>query len=213
MTLHLFVRVFHTHTADKPFHPVIAESHASLSDIDAYKSNSTYLADLDISHSHLILHLLGAFKLEVKPYEKWLYIVTQFVEKGTVRPRPWGVQDCGPTRKTSIEPHDWEKKILTTAVTSHVVKMGRLTIHAGIMLKASGLLLERPGGPTANASGDPVSVDSIDAGAAPKQTERERKARERQSSLEYKHHFAATNDLSGLFDRGEDGALGRFPLG
>ncbi|KAI1291167.1 capsule polysaccharide biosynthesis protein [Xylaria venustula] len=271
MTLHLFVRAFHTHTPDKLFHPVITESHASLSDIDSrlHKSNSTYLADLDISRSHLMLHLLAraghlafrnskthlvmdpsnpsepargsfsigigavhcAFKREVKPYQKyemwsrimtwdrkWLYIVTHFVEKGAVKPRSWDAQNCGQTRKTPGEHRDWEKRILATAITSHVFKIGRLTIHPAIMLEASGLLPEHPGGWTSDTSGDPVSANSSDSGAAPGHGDPtewtwERTERERQRGLEYARHFAAMNDLSSFFDGGEDGALGRFCLG
>ncbi|KAK5629294.1 hypothetical protein RRF57_005009 [Xylaria bambusicola] len=61
MVLHLFVRDFHTHTPDKPLHPIISESHASIGEIDYrfHKSNSTYLADLDIDRSHLVSHLIA----------------------------------------------------------------------------------------------------------------------------------------------------------
>ncbi|KAK2616793.1 hypothetical protein QQS21_000170 [Conoideocrella luteorostrata] len=61
MILHLFVREFHTHTPDKLFQPVISESYASIGEIDyrLHKSNSTYLADLDISRSHLVSHLVA----------------------------------------------------------------------------------------------------------------------------------------------------------
>ncbi|KAH7304791.1 capsule polysaccharide biosynthesis protein [Stachybotrys elegans] len=61
MILHLGVRPFHTHTPDKLFHPVISQSHASLNELDyrLHKSNSTYLADIDIARSHLASHLLA----------------------------------------------------------------------------------------------------------------------------------------------------------
>ncbi|CAG9984556.1 unnamed protein product [Clonostachys byssicola] len=61
MVLHLLVRPFHTHTPDKLFHPVISESHASIAELDYrfHKSNSTYLADVDIARSHLASHLLA----------------------------------------------------------------------------------------------------------------------------------------------------------
>ncbi|KAI0096067.1 capsule polysaccharide biosynthesis protein [Nemania sp. FL0031] len=272
MLLHLILRDFHTHTPDKLFHPVITESHASIGEIDyrLHKSNSTYLADLDIARSHLVSHLVAraghlvnrnaetrlimdpsnptkpargsfgigvgavhiSFKREIKPYQKyemwskilswdrkWLYIVTHFVEKGAVKPRSWDAEPCGPTRKTAGETRDWEKKIFTTAVTTYVFKLGRLTIHPATMLGASGLLPERPGGWTINRTGDHVPAQSglrvADASGDEKPTEWtwERTEMERQKGMEYARHFATMDELYGWFDGGKNGALGRFPLG
>lgn len=264
MVLHLFIRDFHTHTPDKLFHPVISQSHASIGECDYrwHKSNSTYLADLDISRSHLVSHLVAraghlaarnakshlvmdpsnpakpargsfnigigavhcAWKREIKPFQKyemwsriiawdrkWLFIMTHFVQKGAVKPRSWDGQNFGPTRSAAGKPQDWEKKVFATAVTTYVFKLGRLTIHPAIMLEASGLLPERPGGWTAN-NGSGESVVQQDA-AKPSEWTWERTEGERQRGLEYARHFAAMDDLHGWFDGGEDGALGKFPVG
>ncbi|XXH04021.1 hypothetical protein Hte_010432 [Hypoxylon texense] len=267
MILHLFLRDFHTHSPDKLFHPVISESHASIGEVDyrLHKSNSTYLADLDISRSHLMSHLVAraghmasgnarthlvmdpsnpskpargsfgigigavhiSFKREIKPYQKyemwsrivawdrkWLYIMTHFVEKGAVRPRSWDAEACGPTRKTPGEPRDWQRKVFTTAVTTYVFKLGRLTIHPATMLGASGLLPERPGGWTSDdANGSVAPAEESTGGAKASEWTWERTERERRRGLEYARHFAALDDLHGWFDGGEDGALGRFSLG
>ncbi|KAK5629293.1 hypothetical protein RRF57_005008 [Xylaria bambusicola] len=79
------------------------------------------------------------------------YIATHFVKKGAVKPRSWDAQTCEPTRETPGEPHDREKDIFTTAVTTYALKLGRLTVHPAIMLEVSGLLPKRPGGRTSDA--------------------------------------------------------------
>ncbi|KAI0206094.1 capsule polysaccharide biosynthesis protein [Astrocystis sublimbata] len=271
MILHLLLRDFHAHTPDKLFHPVISESYASIGEIDyrLHKSNSTYLADLDVSRSHLVSHLVAraghlvvrnakthlimdpsrpskpargsfnigigavhcSFKKEIKPYQKyemwskvlswdrkWLYIVTHFVEKGAVKPRSWDAESYGPTRKRAGETRDWEKKIFTTAITTYVFKLGRLTIHPATMLDASGLLPERPGGWTTDAHivpvpEEPMKLTDESGTEGRREWTWERTELERQKGLKYASHFAALNDAQGLFDGGEDGALGRFSLG
>ncbi|KAI1850148.1 hypothetical protein JX266_004527 [Neoarthrinium moseri] len=267
MILHLLIRPFHTHTPDKLFHPVICESHASITEIDYrfHKSNSTYLADVDIARSHLASHLLarsghlayrnakthlvmdpldpsrpatGSFniglgavycswKREIKPYQKyemwsriiawdrkWLYIMIHFVEKGTVKPRSWDLGNYGPTRTTPGESRDWEKKVYATALSNYIFKLGRLTIHPAIMLQGSGLLPERPCGWTSETSETAPEAD----GDGPADAELERGSwqwieRERKRGLRYAEHLKAMQDLHGQFDSGEDGAIGRFPLG
>ncbi|KAI0481178.1 capsule polysaccharide biosynthesis protein [Xylariaceae sp. FL0804] len=175
-----------------------------------------------------------SFKREIKPYQKyemwsrvltwdrkWLYIITHFVKKGTVRPRSWDAESCGPTRASAGESKDWEKHILATAVTTYVFKLGRLTIHPAVMFGASGLLPDRPGGwtsdevgakgpaPSESASLDARRRDDVD----PAGWTWERTEAERQRGLVYARHFAALDNLHGYFDGGEDGALGQFSLG
>ncbi|KAK8115451.1 hypothetical protein PG984_011953 [Apiospora sp. TS-2023a] len=159
-----------------------------------------------------------AFKREIKPYQryemwsrvltwdrKWLYIVTHFVEKGAVLPRS--------TRTNPGTSEAWEKKVFATAMTAYVFKLGRLTIHPAVMLGASGLLPDRPGGWTSeDASGGGASESSPAKGGTIEWTW-ERTEAERQRGFEYARHFAAMNNLHGWFDGGEDGALGRFSLG
>ncbi|KAL6894905.1 capsule polysaccharide biosynthesis protein [Trichoderma evansii] len=101
----------------------------------------------------------SSFKREIKPcqsYEmwtrvlswdrKWFYMLSYFVEKGAVKPRMWDASSFGPTRKIKSKPEDWEKKVFATAVSKYVFKIGRLSVHPAIVIGASGLLPERPGG-------------------------------------------------------------------
>lgn len=266
MILHLLIRDFHRHTPDKLFHPVISESHTSIGELDYrwHKSNSIYLADLDISRSHLVSHLLarsghlafrntktglvkdpsdpskparGAFyigiggvhcqfKREIKPYQKYemwsqivswdnkrLYIATYFVKKGTIMPRSWHDQSSRSVRRTAGKPEDWKRNILTSALTTYIFRLGRLTIHPAIMLRASGLLPERPGGWLVDTNesaemGNALTSEDESLGWARENTEKQR-----QKGLKYAQHFNAMDGLSECFDGGENGALGRLSLG
>ncbi|KAH8820889.1 hypothetical protein F5884DRAFT_840313 [Xylogone sp. PMI_703] len=114
-----------------------------------------------------------SFKREIKPlqrYEmwsrllcwdrKWLYVVTHFVKKGTVRPKGYVLGDGslfggkkysiqGDVAATSaVEADDIdEKAIFASAVSKYVIKLGRLTIHPEVTIAASGYLPEgKPGG-------------------------------------------------------------------
>ncbi|KAJ1326213.1 thioesterase family protein [Microdochium nivale] len=195
MVQHFILRAPHRHTPDKLFHPVVSTTHTSLMEVDynIHKSNSTYFADLDVSRTHLIAHLLArgchtagnnartrlvldpsdpsgakpargkfgvmlgavscSFKREIRPFvkyemwsrvlawdRKWMYIITHFVERGVAKPgKPL--------------PEGWEKKIHATAVSKYVFKIGRLTVHPAVLVGASGLLPERPGGWVTEGSG------------------------------------------------------------
>lgn len=181
--------------------------------------------------------MLGAvacsFKKELQPYQryemwsrvlawdrKWLYIVTHFVEKGAVKPRSWDAGSFGPTRKTDGKPEDWEKKIHASAISKYVFKVGRLTVHPAILIEASGLLPERPGGWVSVEDGMAPPSHTINGGAVPEaEAEAEasgwdwkRTEELRQKGLEIAAHFAALDGLQSQFDSGEDGALGRFGL-
>jgi hypothetical protein len=61
MISHFLIRSFHQHTPEQLFQPVVTESHVTLLEVDynLHKSNSTYFADLDVSRSHLVAHLLA----------------------------------------------------------------------------------------------------------------------------------------------------------
>ncbi|KAI0967397.1 capsule polysaccharide biosynthesis protein [Xylaria arbuscula] len=61
MISHLIVRPSNTYTPDKLFEPVKTETHVTLLEVDynIHKSNSTYFADLDVSRTHLVGHLLS----------------------------------------------------------------------------------------------------------------------------------------------------------
>ena len=78
---------------------------------------------------------------------KWVYIVTHFVRKDTVRPRHFSMypkqkNENGGTRYVDNK----EDAVIASAISKIVFKKGRLTIPPEIMLQASGLLPPRPDG-------------------------------------------------------------------
>jgi hypothetical protein len=181
--------------------------------------------------------VLCKFKREIPPYKpyelwtrvlswdrKWMYFVTYFVEKGAVKPRSWASSfNYGPTRSAPGKPEDWEKKIFAMAMSKYVFKMGRLTVHPGVILDASGLLPERPGGwvSTETETGmatpaEPV-IGNPDSEAKAAEVEAEwdwrRTEAERQKGWEFAQHFAAVEGLTTKFDGGENGALGKWSIG
>lgn len=181
--------------------------------------------------------MLGAvhcsFKKELQPYQgyemwsrvlswdrKWMYIVTHFVEKGAVKPRSWGASSFGATRKEDGKQEVWEKKIHATAISKYVFKVGRLTVHPAILIEASGMLPERPGGWVAVEDGMAPPSHTITGSVLPEaETAAEalewdwRRTEElRQKGHEFASHFALLDDLQGQFDGGENGALGRFGI-
>ncbi|KAI0451156.1 capsule polysaccharide biosynthesis protein [Xylaria acuta] len=257
MASHFLARPYHTYTPDKLFHPVKTETHVTLLEVDynIHKSNSTYFADLDVSRTHLVGHLLAAgchalsnnattklvmdpsdpsrpakgtfgvvlgaaqcsFKKELKPYQrfemwsrvlswdrKWMYIVTHYVEKGAVTP--------------GSRPEDWEKKIHASAVSKYVFKIGRLTVHPAILIAASKLLPERPGGWVGDEHGFDELPETANGHAASDAADAaawdwRRTEEERRKGLEYAQHFASLDGLLNRFDPGEDGPLGTFSPG
>ncbi|KAI0179476.1 capsule polysaccharide biosynthesis protein [Hypoxylon sp. FL1284] len=179
--------------------------------------------------------MLGAvhcsFKKELQPYQryemwsrvlswdrKWIYIVTHFVEKGAVQPRSWDASSFGATRKGSErelqEERDWEKKIHATAISKYVFKVGRLTVHPAILIEASGMLPERPGGWVAVEDGMAQPSHPVNGSAVPEAEalgwDWRRTEEVRQKGHEFAEHFAALDGLLSHFDAGENGALGKF---
>jgi hypothetical protein len=266
MVAHLLVRPFATYTPDKLFEPVKTSSHVTLLEVDynIHKSNSTYFADLDVSRTHLVGHLLArgchalasnattrlvadptdpsgakpaagkfnvilggvqcTFRKEIKPYarydmwsrvlswdRKWMYIVTHFVEKGAVKP--------------GGKPEGWEKKIYASAVSKYVFKIGRLTVHPAVLIDASGLLPERPGGWVGNGDGTREAANGHTSNGhasnghvkpdAAKSTswDWKRTEEERRRGLEYAEHLASLDGLVSQFTPGENGALATFGPG
>lgn len=274
------VRIFHSfvfHFTRRPkvisqrslFRYSITSSRTSLLDTDynIHKSNSTYFADVDISRSHLITHLLGpgmpllsdndrtklvldkdgkaikgsfgiglgavfcSFRREIGPmqgYEmwsrivswdrKWLYIVTHFVVKGKVKPTSWDGRFKGSSTRSKVqlaeggEEPDWSKYIHATALSKYVFKLGRFTVHPTIMIGASGLLPERPDGWRGGEDecGGDVELGEIDPVS---EWDWKKVEFERRKGLEYAEHFGALDGTNKLFDGGEDGAIGNFPIG
>lgn len=171
-----------------------------------------------------------SFKREIvgyRPYEmwsrvlswdrKWFYVVTHFVPRGAAKPTSW--LDPGFTRFKTRGSHDaaggWDKKIYASAISKYVFKVGRFTVHPAIVLGASGLLPERPGGWTDgdNQLGD-ESVDLSDVNLS---TEGEwdwrRVEAQRRKGMELAAHFQELDGLINEFDGGSQGALGRFGPG
>lgn len=152
---------------------------------------------------------------------KWLYIVTHFVVKGKVRPTSWDGKRMGPTRPKLVknkdgEPvkeEDWSKYVIATAVSKYVFKLGRFTVHPALVIGAAGFLPERPGeGWTGGETGvgTPEELGEMDEEG---EWDWRRVELERRKGMEMAEHFAALDGTNALFDGGEDGAVGSFPLG
>ncbi|KAI1764089.1 capsule polysaccharide biosynthesis protein [Hypoxylon sp. FL1150] len=182
--------------------------------------------------------MLGAvhcsFRRELQPYQryemwsrvlswdrKWLYIVTHFVPKGAVRPRAWDAGSFGATSKSEGKEEDWEKKVFATAISKYVFKVGRLTVHPAVLIGASGMLPERPGGWVTVEDGMAPPSHAVDGGAVPEEADGAAEVSEwdwrrteelRQKGHEFASHFAALDGLQSVFDGGEDGALGKFGI-
>ena len=86
--------------------------------------------------------------------QKWLYLVSHFVEKGKVRPSRYTLQ---PRKKkehlvhertplTGDIEHVPHSAIFASSVAKYVFKQGRLTIPPETILKESGVLLSKPYG-------------------------------------------------------------------
>ena len=255
------------------FHYSITTARNTLleTDYNMHKSNSTYFADLDVSRSHLVTHLLApglpiigdnrknqlvrdksgkliegsfgiglgavfcSFRREigaVQPFEmwsrilswdrKWLYIVTHFVVKGKVRPTAWDGRRMGRTRSKvqkadgSGELVDFSKYVIATAMSKYVFKLGRFTVHPALVVEAAGLLPERPGEGWIggeSGTGTPEDLGDLDEEVDGEAWDWRRVEAERRRGLAYAEHFAALDGTNSLFDGGEDGAIGNFPLG
>ena len=185
--------------------------------------------------------ILGAvhcsFKKEIRPYEpyemwtrvlswdqKWLYIVTHFVRKGTVRPKGYtlgpgvnkgwlggwfgkkhggGKKGKGARSVTEDRGETLQKAILASAMAKYVIKRGRLTVPPERLIRDSGLLPSEQSSPfesahKANHDSDdlPWSRDQIEA--------------ERRRGLEIAEHFARLDGLHNEFKGDDDSALGEF---
>jgi hypothetical protein len=183
------------------------------------------------------------FKREIGMYEgfemwtrllcwdrKWLYVVTHFVKKGTVKPRSYILTDgrwfggkgykLEGDGKAGAEEVD-EKNIFASAISKYVVKLGRLTVRPEVMLESSGLLPERPGGwaTVSEESGDstPETLDAeLEDGAAspPAAISAEwdwrKVVAENQRGLKYAEHLAALDSLHKEFSGNNTPALGKY---
>ena len=171
-----------------------------------------------------------SFKREIagyRPYEmwsrvlswdrKWFFIVTHFVPRGAAKPTSW--LDPGfarsKTRGSGDAAGGWEKKIYASAISKYVFKVGRFTVHPAIVLGASGLLPERPGGWTSgdNQLGDEsVDVSDVDLSVEGEWDWRRIEA-QRRKGMNLATHFQELDGLINEFDGGRHGALGKFAPG
>ncbi|KEY72042.1 hypothetical protein S7711_00060 [Stachybotrys chartarum IBT 7711] len=148
---------------------------------------------------------------------KWLFIMTHFVPAGVAKPREWldpryqGLRTRGPKDANG----DWEKKVFASAISKYVFKLGRFTIHPAIVLEASGLLPERPGG---WISGEKqLGDESVDLGDVDLSIDGEwdwrRVEAQRRKGMETAGHFQALDSMHEAFDGGDYGVLGKFGPG
>ncbi|KAH7325864.1 hypothetical protein B0I35DRAFT_448885 [Stachybotrys elegans] len=171
-----------------------------------------------------------SFKREIPPFgryetwsrilawdRKWLYVMTHFVPRGAAKPAEWldpkfkNVR----TRGERDAAGDWEKKVYASAVSKYVFKLDRYTIHPAIVLEASGLLPERPGGWIGgeNQTGD-ESVDLSDVDLSVEgEWDWRRVEAQRRRGMEMGGAFNSLDKMHGLFDGGDNGAIGTFGLG
>lgn len=192
--------------------------------------------------------VMCSFKREIGIYEgyemwsrilswdrKWVYVITHFVKKNTVKPSAYIVADGswfgGKGYRTVKGAYDKgrdvdEKAIFASAISKYVVKLGRLTIHPEVLLGASGVLPPRPGGwhSMAGGSGDSTpeengeievvetnDAQSVDADVGEgDEWDWRRIEAENQKGMKYVESFAALDGLHSQFSGSSGPALGKF---
>ena len=188
------------------------------------------------------------FKREIEMYQgyemwsrllcwdrKWIYVVTHFVKKGTIRPSSYiltdgswfggkGQQNMRGPRKGGDDVD--ENAVFASAISKYVIKLGRLTIHPEVLLQASGLLPEKPGGwhSMAGVSGEstPEKLDIETSQVVVEKSEEtndtkshdewdwQRIVEQNEKGLKYVEHFAALDGLIGEFSGSKTAALGKY---
>lgn len=153
---------------------------------------------------------------------KWIYIVTHFVKKGTVKPKAYILTDGGwfskgykEVKGGSGDAEIDEKAIFASAISKYVMKLGRLTIHPEVALASSGLLPAKPGGwasmngrPSGESTPDTWEVESN--GESIDEWDWKRIDAENKRGLAYVEHFAALDGLQQEFTGSREPALGRY---
>jgi hypothetical protein len=155
---------------------------------------------------------------------KWLYVVTHFVEKGTVRPKAYILTDGSWFGRGYKEVHGKagaevdEKAIFASAISKYVIKLGRLTVHPEVSLAASGLLPARPGGwatmtgPSGESTPETLEVEKDETTESESTTEWDWKRIDTQNKkgLAFVEHFAALDGLHNEFSGSQTPALGKY---
>lgn len=160
---------------------------------------------------------------------KWMYVVTHFVKKGTVRPKGYVLGDGswlgskgyvkaeGEGEESADQEID-EKAIFASAISKYVVKLGRLTIHPEVLLQAANMLPPRPGGWT-NMDGSTAAEEMGESTPELVQNEEaqtgdewnwERVEEENRRGLSLAEQFGALDGLHREFSGSREPALGRY---
>jgi hypothetical protein len=154
---------------------------------------------------------------------KWIYIVTHFVKKGTVKPKAYILTDGGWFGKGYKEVTGGsgdadidEKAIFASAISKYVMKLGRLTIHPEVGLSSSGLLPPKPGGwasmngrPSGDSTPETLKIEANGTGTT-SQWDWERIEKENQRGLKFVENFAALDGLHQEFTGSKQPAIGRY---
>lgn len=179
--------------------------------------------------------VMCTFKREIGMYEgfemwsrvlcwdrKWVYVVSHFVKKGTVKPSSYILTDgswfggkgyqavSGEGNAADVD----EKAIFASAISKYVVKLGRLTVHPEVLLGASGVLPERPGGwATMSGESGESTPEIIEEGYESEpggEWDWRRVVAEKQRGLRFVEQFAAMDELHHEFSGSRAPALGRY---
>jgi len=121
------------------------------------------------------------FRKEIKPLQefeiwtrllswdnKWIYIVSHVVKKGSIKPtgyhmQPWKQNKARKSgKKFDAGDQDMTRNIFATSISKYVCKKGRLTIPPALLLERSRLLPPKPQG-NGHVSDSTVLVDNSDA--------------------------------------------------
>ncbi|KAG9235057.1 hypothetical protein BJ875DRAFT_283722 [Amylocarpus encephaloides] len=188
--------------------------------------------------------VMCSFKREIgiyEPYEmwsrvlcwdrKWIYVVSHFVKKGTVKPKAYILEDGslfgkkgfkqvrgdGKIRSKEVD----EKSIFATGISKYVVKLGRLTTHPEVLLQSSNILPPKPGGwatmsgPSGESTPEVLEVEAPEEVVDLKSTEWDWKRieAENKKGLKFAAHFAALDELHHEFTGSQAPALGKYNEG
>ncbi|KAH7407912.1 hypothetical protein BKA64DRAFT_721658 [Cadophora sp. MPI-SDFR-AT-0126] len=160
---------------------------------------------------------------------KWIYVVTHFVKKGTVKPKAYILTDgswFGGKRYKTVQGEGEgnafdvdEKAIFASAISKYVIKLGRLTTHPEVSLNASGLLPPKPGGwatmsgPSGESTPERLEAEGSEtpeSEAGDGEWDWKRVERENKRGLKFAEHFAALDGLNQEFTGSRQPALGRY---
>ncbi len=158
---------------------------------------------------------------------KWIYVVTHFVKKGTVRPSAYILTDGSwfgrkgykavKGGKGSAEVD--EKAIFASAISKYVMKLARLTVHPEVSLAASGLLPPKPGGwammtgSSGESTPETLDVEKNQVEEVNENTDEwdwRRIEAQNKKGLKFVEHFAALDGLHGEFSGSRTAALGKY---